>query len=47
MFMMKNEAYETPMLEVVAIAVEQGFNVSGVSGGGTVEEVPSDQWGEY
>ena len=44
MFTMKNEAYETPMLEVVAIAVEQGFNVSG---GGTVEKVPSDEWGEY
>ena len=41
---MKKEAYETPMLEVVAIAVEQGFNVSG---GGTVEKVPSDEWGEY
>lgn len=44
MFTMKNEAYETPMLEVVAIAVEQGFNVSG---GGTIDEVPSDQWGDY
>lgn len=47
MFTMKNEAYETPMLEVVAIAVEQGFTVSGVSGGGTIENVPSDNWGEY
>lgn len=44
MFTTKNEAYETPMLEVVAIAVEQGFNVSG---GGTIDEVPSDQWGDY
>ena len=44
MFTMKNEAYETPMLEVVTIAVEQGFNVSA---GSTVEEVPSDQWGDY
>ena len=44
MLMMKNEAYETPMLEVVTIAVEQGFNVSG---GGTIEKVPSDEWGEY
>ena len=34
------------MLEVVTIAVEQGFNVS-VSGGGTVEKVPSDEWGDY
>ena len=44
MYMMKNEAYETPMLAVTEIAVEQGFTTSG---GGSINDVPSDNWGDY
>ena len=36
--------YEMPIVEVEEIAVEQGFTTSG---GGTIDDVPSDNWGEY
>lgn len=36
--------YEKPIVEVAEIAVEQGFEVSG---GGSIEDVPADNWGEY
>ena len=44
MYKTKNEAYETPMLAVEEIAVEKGFEVSG---GGNIDDVPTDNWGEY
>ncbi len=31
---MMTEAYEAPMVEVLDIAVEQGFAASGIEGGG-------------
>ena len=36
--------YEMPAIEVAEIAVEQGFEVSG---GGNIDDVPTDNWGEY
>ena len=34
--------YQAPQLEVLDLAVEQGFVVSG-----TIEDAETDQWGEY
>ncbi len=36
--------YETPMLHVLDVAVEQGFTTSGE---GTIEDGQVDKWGDY
>lgn len=43
---MMTEAYEAPMVEVLDIAVEQGFATSGIEGGGGIDDGNEDDFGQ-